>query len=244
MGNKVKKFKCPICNKVYVSKPSLYEHMSNEHEKDLNGLTPAHYFFNYRNKKDHGNCVICKKVTEFNETTERYERFCSEKCKQKYKDDFHKKMMDKYNDTTLTRDPNFQKKMLKNRKISGTYKWSDGKEFDYTGTYEKDFLEYIDKIMNLNSLEVFSPSPHTFDYEYEGKKHFYIPDFYLAMVNLIVEIKSGTNKHYRERDIEVEKLKDKRLENDKGFNYIKILDKDYKEFTNYFNELIEGNSPI
>ena len=223
-----------------MQKPSLYEHMLNQHEEQLNGLSPAHVYFNFRNKKTSGLCVWCRKnPTEFNEETERYERFCSDKCKEAYKKDFKQKMMNKYGKTTLTRDPEFQKKMLKNRKISGEYTWSDGKKFTYTGSYEKDFLEYMDKIINLDSKDLFSPCPIIFDYIFNDKKHFYIPDFYVPSLNLIIEIKASDNKHYRERDLEQEKLKDKAVLDSKDkYNFYKIFDKDYKDFTIYFKNLI------
>jgi len=236
-----KKFKCPICNLVYISKPALYSHLEKLHNDQLNGLSPAHFYFNFRNKKDHGSCVICKKETEFNEITERYERFCSDKCKKKYKDDFDKKMKEKYGKTSLADDPDFQAKMLKNRKISGVYTWSDGKKFDYVGSYELDFLEYLDKVIQLPSIDLFCPCPKVFEYEYLDKKHFYMPDFLISSLNLIIEIKSGTNKHYRERDLEIEKLKDKVIQNHPDYNYIKVLDKDYREFTILYNEVVNKN---
>ena len=89
-------FKCPFCSKHYVTKQSLYDHIDGNHHEQLNGLTPAHYYFNYKNHKTEGKCVICKKPTQFNETTERYERFCSNKCKEIYRKQFQERMIKKY----------------------------------------------------------------------------------------------------------------------------------------------------
>jgi len=48
---------------------------------------------------------------------------------------FKKRMIGKYGKPYLTNDPEQQKKMLANRKISGVYQWSDGSgALPYTGT--------------------------------------------------------------------------------------------------------------
>lgn len=235
-----KTFKCPFCSLKYVHKPSLYTHMEKEHKEQLDGLTPAHVYFNFKNKKDHGECIICHNETKFNEQTERYDRLCDNpKCKETYREQFKKRMQKKYGKVTLLNDPEQQKKMLEKRKISGEYTWSKPPhtKIKYTGTYEKEFLEFLDIFMNWETKDIFAPSPIIFKYKYNNKDHFYIPDFYLASLNLIIEVKSYNNKHYRERDINIEKIKDKVVLNDKGnYNYIKVHDKNYDDF---FNELIE-----
>lgn len=229
-----KTFKCPFCEKKYVSKSGLYEHMETNHNEQLEGLSPAHYYFDYRNKNTthKGLCTQCrKKPTEFNEKTEKYNRFCSEKCKNAYREEFKKRMINKYGKVTLLNDPEMQKKMLANRKISGTYTWSDGTKFTYTGSYEKDCLEFLDKVLNLPSKEVFFPAPQIFQYEYEGKNHFYMPDFFLSCYNIIGEIK-GTNNHYQKRDIEIQNTKEKTVRNSEkelGLHYIIVYDKKYDE---------------
>ena len=48
MVNK-KSFKCPLCDKKYVTKQSLYDHMENNHKENLLGLTACHYYFDCRN---------------------------------------------------------------------------------------------------------------------------------------------------------------------------------------------------
>jgi very-short-patch-repair endonuclease len=75
-----------------------------------------------------------------------------------------------------------------------------------------------------------------FKYTFKDKEHYYIPDFFIPTLNLVIEIKSSTNNHYRLRDIEQEKEKDRVLEKSK-YNYIKIFDKDYSEF---LEKLIKG----
>jgi len=243
---KTKTFKCPLCGKTYVEKNGLYGHLDNKHKEQLEGLTPAHWFFDWRHKNTthKGKCVICRNETSFNEKIEKYERFCSEKCKKAYVEEFRKRMMKKYGKTTLLNDPEFQKKMLKNRKISGVYTWSDGTKFDYVGSYEKDCLMYLDKVIHYPSKNVFFPAPMCFKYENNGKEHFYIPDGYLDDINLIIEIKASDNKHYRERDIDIEKIKDS-IFNESGselqYNYIKVFDKKYDELLHKIEELKEDN---
>jgi hypothetical protein len=84
-----------------------------------------------------------------------------------------------------------------------------------------------------------APSPHTFYYTYEGKKHFYFPDFFIPSLNLEVEIKDGgdnPNMHHKIQDVDKvkEKLKDEVLSSKSiPFNYIKIVNKDNKALLQY-----------
>lgn len=219
------KFKCPFCGKVYLTKPTLYKHLETEHGDQLDGLTPAHYYFNFRNKKTGGSCIICGKPTKFNEKTEKYDRIDSQRCREVYRQEFKDRMKRKYGKTTLLRDPEQQKKMLESRKISGLYTWSDGEKVGYTGTYEKKALEFLDKFLKLKSTEVLSPSPIIIDYTYQDKKHFYIPDFYIIPYNLLIEVK-GTNNHYQKREYARETIKDEAAKAS-SYNYVKIVDKNY-----------------
>jgi predicted nucleic acid-binding Zn ribbon protein len=97
-------FKCPFCEKKYVQKPSLYTHMETEHHAQLNNLPPAQVYFNIKNKKTHGTCIMCKKETKFNLNTEKYDRICSEKCKEAYSKMFKQRMLKTYGRTTLLND--------------------------------------------------------------------------------------------------------------------------------------------
>ena len=244
-----KSFKCPFCEKKYVSKNSLYDHMDNEHSDNLLGLTPAHYYFDFRNKNTShkGKCTECGKETLFNEKTEKYDRLCKNpKCKENYVAKFRARMLAKGKDPlTQLQDPNRQKLMLEHRKISGKYKWSDGKVFTYTGSYEKDLLEYLDKVMQYPSCEVFAPAPQVYKYTYEGKNHFYIPDVYLADVKLLIEVKGSQvgSTGYRNRDQHLEILKEEAVQPDIKANkvhYIKILDKKYDALVDLVEELREN----
>ena len=119
--------------------------------------------------------------------------------------------------------------MLANRGISGKYIWTDGTEFTYTGSYEKKFLAYLDKILQFPSSDLMAPAPQVFDYMFEGEQHAHIPDFYISSLNLIVNIKSSENKHYRLRDLDRELAEDNAIKKSE-YNYIKIYDNQFSKF--------------
>jgi hypothetical protein len=90
----------------------------------------------------------------------------------------------------------------------------------YQGSYELDFLEkYYEKYTNIQR----APS---IKYFFNGKLHYYHPDFYIPSLNLIIEIKSS---YLLKRDKEKIEEKEKSTISN-GFKYIIIIDKNYKEF--------------
>jgi len=227
--------KCPICTKTFLNEEGLETHINKKHYEQLNGISSKQFLFNLRNKKDSGRCIMYEKVksckinTTFNEKTGKYNRICDNPvCKEEYVKEFKNRMKKKYGSEHLLNDPKKQREMLSQRRISGEYVWSDGTKFLYTGTYEKEFLKFMDLLVEWPSYDIISPAPINVKYDYENETLFYIPDFYIPTLNLIIEIK-GTNGHYEERDREKQLTKDKAL-NDSSFNYLKILDKDYNSF--------------
>lgn len=226
-----KRMNCKFCDDIFRSVEDYVAHIEKCHGDMIpEGMSPWHFVYFLKTGKDHGSCVMCKKPTTFNEKTHKYNRFCSDpKCKEEYIKIFKSRMVGKYGKTTLLNDPEQQRKMLANRKISGVYKWSDHvAEKPYTGTYELSFLEFLDNTLQLDASDVFAPSPHTYWYEFDGKRHFYIPDFYIASLNLEVEVKENTNTHpsIAERDRYKEYAKDAVMKsNVKYINYIKIVEK-------------------
>lgn len=243
--------KCRICGDNFTDLDDLLYHYETEH-KDMipKDYTPARYYYYLKTDRDHGTCPICHKDTEWNEEARRYNRFCpNPKCHDKYVEIFRQRMIGKYGKITLLKDPAQQKKMLANRKISGTYIWSDGSEKTYTGTYEKDFLQFLDIFMNMDSKDVETPSPHIYYYEYEGETKFYFPDVFVYPWVAEFEIKDGgdnPNMHGKIQavDKEKEKLKDQVLMSQKEFNYIKITNKIYDpvfEFLNLYKQRFISN---
>jgi hypothetical protein len=80
---------------------------------------------------------------------------------------------------------------------------------------------------------------------YEGKRHFYIPDIYLADIKLLIEVKGTQSGHgYRDRDYGLEVLKEESVMDDvknKKVHYIKVYDKKYDKLVDMINELREEN---
>lgn len=241
---KVKVYRCPICNKPYKTLTGWVGHMNLEHpEHRPAGFSDSQYFYFCLTGKTEGKCVTCGKPTEWNEATQKYNRFCNNpQCKVKYKEVFNQRMIKKYGKVSLCDDPEQQRKMLKARHISGQYQFKDGGKVDYVGSYEKDFLKMMDMFLRFKSSDIMAPSPHTYSYQYEGETHFYIPDFFIPDLNLEIEIKDETTTHpkFLAVDKVKEKLKDEVLASIKDIKYIKITDKKYDSFFNLLASLKEG----
>ena len=239
---KVKYYKCPECGKKYKTLGGWSEHMDLMHpESRPEGFTNARYFYYTLTGRTEGRCIQCKNPTDWNEETGKYERFCKNpKCKAEYVKIAKKRMRDKYGKEYLLDDPEMQRKMLAAKKISGEYSFSNGSgKIPYVGSYEKDFLMMMDKFMGYSATDIMGPSPHTYFYEYDGKKHFYIPDYYIPDLNLEIEIKTQDNKHPKIQKIDKvkEKLKDEMMTANKSINYMKIDDKNYNGFFEYLLQL-------
>lgn len=231
---------CNFCDFFCYSAEDLVSHIEQEHDEMIpEDMTPWQFAYMMRTGKTHGNCIICKGKTTWNEKIHKYNRLCEKpKCKDTYVEMFRNRMVGKYGKTTLLNDPEHQKKMLSNRKISGEYLWRDHvHKTQYTGSYEKSFLEFLDVVMNFDPEDVISPSPHTYYYEYEGNKHFYIPDFFIMSLGLEIEIKDGgdnPNMHGKIQAVDKvkEKLKDDVMSHNE-YNYLKITNKDNSKFLDY-----------
>lgn len=243
-----KLYKCPFCDRKYIKEEAVYTHMDSLHHEDLCGLTPKHLYFNYKNRyeltRGNGKSIVSGKPTQFNEVTGRYERILPEE-KEQYRQMFLNNLK-KVGKENIMKDMNHQKEMLAHRSISGKYRWSDGStEFTYTGTYEKKFLIYLDTVLGWPSSDIMAPAPQLFPYiGIDGKEHAHIPDFYITSLNLIVNIKSASNKHYRLRDIEIERLQDESIKKT-VYNYIKVYDNQFSKFFDGVQKIkasLENNS--
>lgn len=239
------KIKCKYCTKNFNNLDDYAAHMEKSHYDMIPvGMSPRQYVYILKTGKTSGTCVICKNPTKWNDRTNKYHRFCENpKCKEAYIKIFRKRMMDKYGKITLLNDPEQQRLMLAKRKISGVYKWSDYKHsFTYTGSYERSFLEFLDKIIDFDPEDIITPSPHNYFYMYNDKRCFYFPDAYIPSLNLEIEIKDGgdnpnTHPKIQEVDKEKERLKDEILKSSSiPFNYLKIVDKKNIKFLKYLDE--------
>ena len=232
-----KKYKCPYCDERF-ERAKLSTHIEKKHNELIpEGYTASRVAFNTMNHKTVGHCIICGKETDWNEDKCRYERLCnSKKCHRQYVKltEERLKAARGVSKSEMLSDPSFQDKMLKGRSISGTYKFSDGGKIDYVGTYEKNFLEFMDKFLHVQSIDIQAPGP-TIEYYYEGKKRFWITDFYYIPYNLVLDIKDG-GKNPNNREMPEyrakQKAKEKAIASDGRYNYIRLTD-------NQFDQLIE-----
>ena len=238
---KITTFKCPECGMKFSSMPGWSKHIKVHHPGLIpKGYSDMQFLYYCVTGRTHGNCIQCGKETTWNETNGKYNRFCNNpKCKEEYTKIAKQRMIDKYGKEHLLNDPNMQRKMLKHKAISGTYKFSNKSgQVDYVGTYEKDFLYMMDHVLGFSAKDIMGPSPHNYIYMYEGKAHVYIPDFYIPNYNLEIEIKTDENKHHKIQAVDKvkEKLKDEVMSKNPSINYFKILDKDYTEFFKYLTD--------
>lgn len=237
---------CKFCDYFCKDPDDMISHIERKHFDLIPPeMTTWQFFYYMKTGKEKGSCVICHSPTEWNEKTHKYNRFCGNpKCKEAYKKTFDNRMIGKYGKTTLFTDPEFQRKALENRKISGKYLWRDHViTTTYTGTYEKSFLEFLDNIMDFDPKDIISPSPHTYYYDYEGSKHFYIPDFFIPSLELEIEIKDdpeiNPNMHPKIQAVDKvkEKLKDEVMSsNSSVFNYLKITGMQNEKFFTYLDQ--------
>lgn len=238
-----KKYKCPYCNDRY-ERQKLVTHIDKKHNELLpEGYTSTRVVFNSINNRTCGYCRVCKKETEWNEKSGRYNVLCNNpKCKETMRNEYKKNMVRVRGTYNILNDPEQQKKMLANRSISGKYRFKDGGEVTYTGSYEKKLLEFMDVIMNINSKDIMAPGP-TLEYNYNGDKHFYITDVYYIPYNLIIEIKDGGDnpnmkdspsmRASREKTIQKERL----IAEKKEYNYIRLTDNQFDQLIDIFMQL-------
>jgi endogenous inhibitor of DNA gyrase (YacG/DUF329 family) len=234
-----KKYKCPYCDN-RLERQALIRHVENKHNELIpEGYTATRVVFNLINNKDHGNCVICGKQTEWNENICRYERFCSKACERAYVKQMKDRMKRIYGVDNLIYSTDQQKKMLANRRISGTYKFSDGVEHTYTGSYEKRCLEFLDKVMEYKGSDVVTPGP-VIPYQYNGTTHQWITDIYIPCYNLAIDCKDGGQnknnremKEYREKQIE----KEKAIAKQGKYNYLRLTDNNFGQLMSVLAEL-------
>ncbi len=246
---KVSSYKCPQCSRSYKTLDGWTDHVKTMHP-DLvpSDFTYAQYFYFLLTGKNHGSCIMCHKPTRWNESTMKYCRFCDNpKCKSQYREIFKKRMINTHDGKVhLLDDPEMQRKMLKGRKISGTYDFRDGGSVGFVGKYEKNFLEMLDILMGWNSADIIGPSPHNYYYDYvnpndrehEGKK-LYIPDFFIPTLNLEIEIEEKMNLH--PQIIAINKVKkdckERAMAKIKSVRYLRLSSNDFSPFFQLLEEL-------
>lgn len=235
------KYHCPFCDEKY-PRMELIDHVEKEHSALIpENYTATRVVYEAINKTDHGTCMICKKnVYTWNEKISRYNNLCDNpKCREEVRRIALERHMRVYNKPTLLNDPMQQEKMLSNRHISGKYKYSDGTIFTYTGKYEKATIEFMDKVLNIDSKDIQMPGP-VLDYEFHGETHSWITDIYYIPANLIIEVKDGgNNPNKREMPVYRGKqlAKEVMITNLGKFNYLRLTN-------NNFAQLLEALAEI
>ena len=239
-----RKYKCPYCD-YKASRVDLVDHVE-KHHKDLipEQYTAARAIYDSINGKNYGICMSCKsKVYKWNDKINRYYNLCDNpECRKKVRDTALNRHMKVYNKPTLLNDAEHQEKMLANRRISGTYTFSDGKKFVYTGKYERNALEFMDKVLEIPSSDILTPGP-VLEYEYEGKTHKWITDILYIPANLIIEIKDGgsnpntrTMTSYRDKQVAKEVMI-----TDRGvYNYLRLTNNDFSQLLDIFADMKNG----
>lgn len=244
MPSKIKRFKCPYCEKRY-EREDLVRHIEKKHIDDLpEGFSPLRMVFHVANKRDisyRRPCRVCGKPTPWDENKGRYDQLCGSKsCHDKYVELMHKNMHYRVGVNRPTASPEGLEKMLANRRISGRYKFQDGTEKVYTGSYEKKALEFMDKVMNCKSEDIQCPGP-VFQYELDGQYHTYISDLYYEPYHLIIEVKDGgdhpnQNKSYAETRRK-QMAKEEYIIKKTDYNYLRLTDNDFSQLLAIFADL-------
>ena len=242
-NNRNIRYKCPFCNNKF-TREDLVNHIEDDHPYDIPAdFTPFRYVFNYVNKKPltyHGKCTECGGPTEWDENKGRYNRQCNNKaCHDSYIKKFEANMMKTRGVTRISATASGQLKMLSNRKISGKYKFSNGEEKTYTGSYELKALEFMDKVMHIDPNDLMCPGP-ILEYSLDGNTHIYITDFYYQPYNLIIEVKDGgdnPNKRnmpdYRAKQI----AKEKYIIKHTNYNYLRLTNNNLNQLLAVFANL-------
>ena len=217
---------CPLCRRKDF-KDKLIRHIEKDHE-DIIGDISAEQFLYDKTHPGSGKCIVCGNKTDWNEKTGKYHRLCSNpKCKEELRAKFKKNMIRVHGKVSLLDDAAHQAKMLAHRSISGTYVYSDGTKFTYTGSYEHKAIEFMDKVLHCNSKDIIMPGP-VIDYtDQYGNSRQWITDIYYVPYNLIIEVKDGgDNPNNRQMDEYRAKQVSKEAELIKlgEYNYLRLTD--------------------
>lgn len=230
-----RKYRCPYCG-ITATREKLMSHIDKQHEDMIpEGYSSARVLYDYINKKNYGTCLICKsKVYEWDDNVARYKNICNNPaCMQQLKIRAQGNHLD---------DPEVQKKMLANRKISGTYTFQDGITHSYVGSYERNCFEFMDTVMNIPGKDIMSPGP-TIYYTWNGEPHPWILDWMYIPAMLCCDVKDGGSnpnnrpmEDYRARQI----AKEEAIAKSGKYNYIRLTDNNFAQLLQAFADIRYG----
>jgi hypothetical protein len=242
--------KCPICTQKQQYKKDMIHHISLRHFRQLpENMSPAKFLFaSTHGGRNTGICRVCSNETPFDEQIGKPKVLCSNpSCKQAFATIAQSRNIVKFGVPHLLNDQKHQMFMLSKRKISGEYDWSDGRtKIPYVGSYEKRFLEFMDNFIGIDPITIHSPCPFDIHYEFDGETHTYTPDFYIDILDLIVEIKHGgdnPNNHHKIQavDVKKDKVKQDAIKKSTNHNFIKVVDNKFGPLLKAMFKLIEDD---
>jgi hypothetical protein len=228
-------FVCEECGLLCNGIKGLSIHIGNFHNN-------KEYYDKWIKEYEDDKCKICGKQTNFVSIGKGYKNTCSYKCSNVYGcEKSSKGNLKKYGVKRPSQLKEFKEKSkqtcldsygveyaLQNNEIfkdqqktSFFVKNFQNTDLTYQGSYELDFLNNFYEKIDIKK------SP-TIKYFFNKKIRVYYPDFFIPSKNLIIEIKSS---YYYNKYKEQNKEKEKAVVSG-GFNFIKILNKNYSELKN------------
>ena len=131
---------------------------------------------------------------------------------------------------------------MANRHISGRYKFKDGNEIPFIGTYEEDFLKHCEEQFGFESIDICEVPAKLYINYFDpvlNRNRWYIPDYFLPKYNLVIEIKDASKYPVDSKALMV--LKENAVIKANKFNYIKIVEKDYRDFDEFIESFSENH---
>lgn len=116
-------------------------------------------------------------------------------------------------------------------KTHGNARCGKYKGLKYQGSYELTFLKYCD---TLGVLDKITRGPIIKYKGLDGKQHYYLSDYFIEELNIVIEIKST---HFWRLKEETNKIKMKTAL--KSYKYVLVLDNKFEDFNNEIHSIME-----
>jgi hypothetical protein len=170
---------CKICGTNLKNINGLAKHITNQHD-----ISKEDYYNKYIGAMSAICC--CGNKKKFRNLGEGYRTYCSVRCRSDNVEPTAywvgkkqpQEIIDKRRNTMLERH-GVSCGYLKNKSVPNTYKG-----FVCRSKYEEMFVDFAEE------YEYTLTVPNKIDYEFEGRKRWYFPDFYIVELDLLIEVKS------------------------------------------------------